>query len=343
MSIVDPSTAVIAKAKAKYGKRLRAKDYSALVKCASVGDVLRYLKANTHYRTVLGKVSGDVHRGNLENILRRKLMEDLLTLCVYNRADSPVTGFLLRRAEINELMKYLILLSAGRPIDYIFSLPMYLDIHTQVPLSKLSGALSYRAMLELLGDNGYRPVLEQFIPEKPEDIDGAAINDALDNYSYQELYNDILKIKNKKSRSELKELIDTLVDHNNYTRIIRLKKYYNLTNAEIREHLLPFGSLTGRRLDAILSKESYDELLAALQNTHIGRKASVIDPDDDASVKVRFDICRHALYFSTNPDIVMLAFYIASETELKNIITVIEGVRYSMEPNSIYEMLILKE
>ena len=343
MSIVDPSTAVIAKAKSKYGKRLKHKDYNALVKCGSVNDVMRYLKTYTHYRLLLSKVSGDVHRGNLENILRRKLLDDFLSLCLYNRSDSPITGFLMRRAEINELMKYLTLLKIGRPIEYIFTLPMYLNTHTEIPLDKLSGAFTYAEMLELLNEQGYRSVLSRFAPERAEDIDIAAINDALEIYSFRELYSDFSKIKNKKSRIELQLLFDTLTDYNNYTRIMRLKKYYGLSNAEIRPHLLPFGSLTGNKLDAILLKESYEDVREALKTTKVGRKAQSMDSNKEMDFQGRYDICRHELYFSTNPDIVLLAYYIATETELKNIITIIEGVRYSMEPKSIYDMLILND
>ena len=54
-----------------------------------------------------------------------------------------------------------------------------------------------------------------------------------------------------------------------------------------------------------------------------------------------FEMCRHQLYFSSNPDIVLLAFSVLAETELSNVIAVVEGVRYSMKPEDIYETLII--
>ena len=160
-------------------------------------------------------------------------------------------------------------------------------------------------------------------------------------YSLKELYSEIAKLKSKSERHALNALFDTLCDYHNYSRIMRLKRYYHLPNSAVREHLLPFGSLTGRRLDQLLLKDSYEDVRSALSHTKVGKKAQNIDIDEEMAVKGRFDKCRHELYFSTSPEVVLLAYYIVSETELKNIITIIEGVRYSIEPSGIRQMLIL--
>ena len=341
MSVVNPYSAVIAKAKAKYGKRLTEKDYASLVKCSSVGDIVRYLKTYTAYRRSLEKVGADIHRGRLEELLREDHFINYLNLCRYNRASSPVTGYLFRLTEIRELVHYLTLLSIGRPVDYLFTLPTYFDDRTEIPLARLSDAHSYREMLELLKEHGYRQVLERFTPADDSEINIAAISDAMEIYSLKELYNNISHVKNKKERSSLTALFDTLCDYQNYSRIMRLKRFYHLSSSAVREHLLPFGTFTGRRLDAILSHESYEEIRAALSDTPVGRRAQNIDIDEEMAVKGRYDRCRHELYFSTEPQVVLLAYYIVSETELKSIITIIEGIRYQLEPESIRAMLIL--
>ncbi|MBQ9248173.1 MAG: V-type ATPase subunit, partial [Ruminococcus sp.] len=134
---------------------------------------------------------------------------------------------------------------------------------------------------------------------------------------------------------------DTLSDYHNYSRIIRLKKYYHMNSDAVRAHLLRYGNLTGRKLDRILSRDTYEEVREELQKTSVGKKAKTIDIDREMAVQGRYEMCRHQLYFSTNPEIVLLSFYILSQTELSNVIAIIEGVRYSMEPESIYETLVL--
>lgn len=341
MALVDSSSAVTAKARSKYGKRLKTKDYQAMVKCSDVSEVVQYLKTYTHYHEPLDKISLDVHRGNLEAIIRDEMFESFLSLCKYCTADSPMASFIVRRVEIRELMKFITLLSIKRPMEYIFSLSIYFNKHTDIDLTKLSYVTSYTDLLEVLRSTPYRKIITQFPPDENAIYDLPAIEDALNNYNAGQLYEDLKKIKNKKDRQQIKDLFDTLIDYNNYSRINRLKKYFNMSNDEVREHLIHFGYLTGKRLDRILSKEEFDEVYAALERTSVGKRAKTIDKESEMAVQGRYERCRHELYFSSNSEIVLLAYYIISETELSNVIAIIEGVRYQMPPERITENLIL--
>ena len=341
MAIINPASAIIAKIKTKYGKRMTDKDFRAMVKCESVGDVVQYLKSYTHYQVFLDKVSNDIHRGNLEQLIRERQFEELLTLCKYNQGDTPVTKYILRSTEISELMKFITLLSIGRPREYLFSLPLYFTQHTDIALEKLSSIHSHKELVSVLERTDYATILRQFPPDDNGDYDLAAIEDALENDNLDQLYTDIGSIKNKKDRNELIKLFDTLSDYQNYSRIIRLKKNYHLSNEEIRKHLLRYGKLTGKNLDRILSKEEYEEIREELKRTGVGKKAKTIDADSEMAVQGSFEMCRRQLYFSTNPEIVLLAYRIVSLTELNNVIAVVEGVRYQIEPDKILEILIL--
>lgn len=341
MALINAASAITAKARSRYGNRLREKDYHALVRCASVGEVVQYLKTYTHFQRSLDKISSDIHRGNLENILRKKQFESFLTLCKYNAGSTPVTEFLLRRSEIHELMKFITLLSIGRPQEYLFALPLYFTQHTDIRLEKLSAVHSHSELLAVLEHTDYYKLLKNYPPDDSGDYDLAAIEDALENEILRRLYVDLGHIKNKKERTQLISLFDTLADYRNYSRIIRLKKYYHMNNAAIRDHLLHYGSLTGHRLDRLLARESYEEVSAALRQTSVGRQAQKIDFHSEMAVQGRYNRCRHELYFSTNPEIVLLAYCILSEAELSNVVAIVEGVRYSMDPEAIAETLIL--
>lgn len=341
MAVIDPASAITAKVKSQYGKRLREKDYQAMVKCGSVGEVVQYLKTYTHYQSFLDKVSNDVHRGNLENIMREKQFESFLSFCRYNNGNTPVTKYGLRMIEIRELMKFITLLSIRRPEEYLFSLPLFFVQHTDIALEKLSLVDNHRDLLAAVERTGYYDILKGFPPNDIGDYDLAAIEDALENYSLSVLYQDLGKIKKKKERNQMLDLFDTLSDYHNYSRIIRLKKYYHMNSDAVRGHLLKFGNLTGKRLDRILSKDTYEEVRGELLQTGVGKKAKTIDIDREMAVQGRFEMCRHQLYFSTNPEIVLLSFYVLSQTELSNVVAIIEGVRYSMTPESIYETLVL--
>lgn len=83
------SYAVLAKARAKYGRFLTDRDYASLIACQSVAEVMVYLKSHTHFASVLSEVNErDVHRGRLEMLLRQYLFNEFDTLCRYDSSVS---------------------------------------------------------------------------------------------------------------------------------------------------------------------------------------------------------------------------------------------------------------
>ena len=341
--VINPSNAVISKARAKYGKRLIEKDYTAMLRCGSVTEVVHYLRSYTCYQQYLSRIIGaDIHRGFVEHILREELFNNFLSLCRYNANHSPVTGFILRQTEIDQLMKYLTLLSIGKPEEYIFSLPLYFDEHTELDLQVLSGCRSYSAFLDTVKYSKYKEILSQYKPSNGK-LRLSEIENALDRFSFVELYKDIGKVKNKQSRKELTELFDSFADYNNYSRILRLKKYYDTDNETIKEYLMPFGNLKGNKADEILCEGGYEEVSRALTQTRLGKKLQKkqIGVSNRVGSRSRFELCRHNLYFSQNPEVVLLSYYILSDTELNNVITIIEGVRYGLSPKEIKDLIII--
>ena len=262
-------------------------------------------------------------------------------MCKYNTGASPVTAYLLRQTEIGELMKMITLLSVGRPQEYIFSLPLYFLRHAEIDLKKLSSVRGYGELLSVTAATPYRQIIRDHPPDEKGDYDLAAIEVAMDNTNLKLLYDSFKGIKSKKEREQLVELFGTLADYSNYSRILRLKRYYHMSNDAIRAHLLRYGSFTGRQLDALLKHEKPEELSEALAQTRVGKQAHRASEEVDMASDGRFRLCRHQLYFSVNPEIVLLAYSILAETELNNLIAVIEGVRYAVAPENIFETLIL--
>ena len=78
------SNAILSKARAMYGKRLREENYRDLLNCKTVSEVAGYLKNRTSYSGILAGINeNEVHRGQLEGKLRQKLFEDYASLCRY--------------------------------------------------------------------------------------------------------------------------------------------------------------------------------------------------------------------------------------------------------------------
>lgn len=342
--LINASNAVITKARSKYGKRLKEKDYNALIKCQDVSAVVNYLKTHTSYSDALSKVNeSQVHRGQVELLLKQKVFYEFDSLCRYEMSnDSPFSEFIVRRYEIEQLVHFLLLLSCNKVEEYIFALPSYFNKHTEIDLYKLSKCKDFDTFLDTLNKSEYHKILENFRPSDDGVIDIAGAENALNIYSYKELYTAISKRKSKKEKENLKNLCDCINDFCNISRILRIKKYYSMSNEACKSHLMPYGSISEKVIDKMCNAKNIDEVFELMVLTRIGKRINKmpIDKEEQLSIKSRYFMCKKNLYYSTDPAVVLLSYMYVNEAELKNIITIIEGVRYKSSADRIKSLLI---
>ena len=100
--------AIISKVRSMYGEHLNERDYSELLRKRSVGEIAGYLKQETHYREALRNVrENNVHRGQLEDILRKDLFRELVRL--YRYADSKDEAYyhlFIEEVEIDVILQF---------------------------------------------------------------------------------------------------------------------------------------------------------------------------------------------------------------------------------------------
>ena len=342
--LINSSNAVITKARSKYGKRLKEKDYNALIKCQDVNSVVNYLKNHTSYGEVLSKINENtVHRGQVELLLKQKVFYEFDSLCRYEMSSgSPFSEFIIRRYEIEQLVHFLLLLSCGKVEEYIFALPSYFNKHTDIDLYKLSKCKDFDTFLDTLSKGEYHKILSRFRPSDDGTIDIAGVEDALNIYSYKELYTAISKRKSKKEKENLRNLCDSVNDFCNISRILRIKKYYSMSSEMCKSHLMPYGSISKNVINKMCNAKDVDEVFELMASTRIGKRISKmpVDKEEQLSIRSRYFMCKKNLYYSTDPAVVLLSYMYVSEAELKNIITIIEGVRYNSSVDRIKSLLI---
>ena len=175
------SNVVLAKARAKYGKRLKEKDYRNLLDCKSVAEVAAYLKANTDYHDVLTGINEyDIHRGQLEVLIKQKLFYNLSSFVRYELSvGEQLADYVIARAEIEEILDALMLMSAGRQEEYSQAAPLYLAKHTKIHMEQFSSIQTYGEFLDALGSSVYRRLLAPFEPKPGEPVDVFAVENQL--------------------------------------------------------------------------------------------------------------------------------------------------------------------
>ena len=337
------SNAILSKARAMYGKRLTKENYNDLLNCQTVGEVASYLKSRTVYGKCLAGINeSEVHRGQLEVALRQKLFDDYASLCRYEiSVGEHFARYLIGRSEVEQILHSLMLLNAGTPEEYLFSMPYYLNRHTRIDLNALSKIKSFDGLLDALGHTPYRKLLESFRPQPGAALNYTAIENALYSYLFSEVFETIRRHTRGETAKQLAEIFNSYIDLINYVRIIRLKFSYHASPDFVRSSLLPFGSIKAKHLNAMLAADKEDEIEEIMGRTPVGKHFLKVAHTyiDEIPNRVKYITCKRDIRFSTHPSVVMMSYVFLSQSEITDIITIVECIRYQIPASEITKLL----
>lgn len=340
------SNAILSKARAMYGKRLTDKDYQSLLGCSSVSEVLSYLKSHTKYSPLLNSISEkDVHRGRLELILKQQLFYDFASLCRYEMSvGEHFSDYIIIRTEIEQILHYLMLFTSGKSNEYIYSLPLYFDSHTKIDLNALTKTSTYSQFLAVLDGTPYKAILSKYKPNENNNLNIPEIENSLYSYFYNKIYSIIEKYTKGKTKIELTNIFNNYMDLTNFVRILRLKKYFKMAPEMIKKELLPFGKLKEHQITDMCNAQNSKDVFAIMLSTSSGKIINNLEYTFAGEITNRgnYNLGRKNIRFSTCPSVVMMSYIFLEEAELTNVVNIIEGVRYNVEPDTIKSLLIYK-
>lgn len=338
------SNAVLSKARAMYGKRIRPKDYENLIMCTTVPEIASYLKSRTNYSDALKSTDErSIHRGKLEETLRQSLFYDFAKLGRYDLSvGEQFFSYIIARAEIEKMMHSLIYLKSRKSGGFNYPLPQIFESHTKINLPALSAVKNYDDFLIAIKESPYYKVVAKFQPKDGEDVNITGVETALYTHLYKIMFEMTNKYLKGKDREDLKDLFSLYIDLSNLVRITRMKTSYSLSESCILSSLLPFGKLTHHQIGAMVKSKDNNELLDIVKSNRIGKKWVNEDEGITDSVPkiMRFVKCTHNIRFSISPPVVLMSYIFLKEIELLNITRIIEGVRYNVPKEQISSMLI---
>lgn len=340
--------ALSAKARAKFGKRLTLQNYNELLACQSIGEAALYLKNRTYFGPFLSEVrSVDVHRGRLEELLRRKSFEDYSSLCVFEYAGREFFyEIIVLRGEIQQILHCIRLLNYGQEDEYLFHLPTFFEHHTDIRLMDLAKCKTFDDILAVLKGTPFEPLLSPYAGKRPDELDLTTIETRLYHYLYDRAFALIERHTRGKMKKELLDFYYMTVELDNVLRILRYKNAFSTASPdEIRSRLLPYEHVIKKEeLDAMLHAKTANEAFAVFKRTKYGHRLSQTQGGylEETLSALVFREALHTMRFSVNPPAVFFAYTIIAENELRNIINIIEGIRYQLPPDKIRELLILE-
>ncbi len=339
------SNAMMIKAKAMFGNRLTANDYQLLLQKKNIGEIASYLKNDTYFsRSLEGINEKAIHRGQLEILIKTDLFKRFSSLMRYEFDDKDdFYRFEIIESEITQILNVVRSFMTQDNTTLISSLPTFISKEISFDLEKLVSSKNFDDLLEVLKSTMYYPIIEKYKKNKLEDIDFIGLEHELKYLSYQEIIRLARKNFKGKELDSIKDIILTEIELENFSKIYRLKKFFNASPMQIKPLITPiYQHFSKQSLNDLIESNNAEELLKILLSSKYGNyvKDYKFDRIEQFVKKINYEISKKYMYFSTNSDVVILAYMMVSNVEIQNIIDIIEGARYSVPMEQISRLLV---
>ncbi|ACL70692.1 V-type ATPase subunit [Halothermothrix orenii] len=338
---------VNAKVKALFGKMLSEEDYNNLINQKSVQDIFDYLYQNTHYREYLEELAGvEIHRRQLERTLKKNFIRDFKAILRY--LTGPIRDFFkffLIKFEIEDLKMLLRTSLIEHDEEYLKNTLVYMGIYEDISLDRLTSINNYHDLLEVFKGTQYYDTLERFEERYMKDKNLFPIEMTLDFNYFIKLAQLVRRLRGEDYRI-IRDLLGTQVDLLNIQWIYRTKRYYNLNTEEILNYTIPIHyRLSAKDLKNLSQSSQEEEIFNYLSKTDYDELFSPVAHDKSILFEKYFlsyllKKAYHTKISGTSNVGVIISYTFIKEYEIRDIITVVEGVRYSLRSEDIKNYLI---
>ena len=157
-------------------------------------------------------------------------------------------------------------------------------------------------------------------------------------------YTNLWKAKNKLLKGINKDIATSVtgteIDMQNIIRIYRLKIYYKPAKEYIYKHILPINyKISSEMIMQMAEADNEVNLLTLIKSTHYGEYFSEEQRIEESFYEAQSLAYKHARKRSQNSIAPVICYIFRKELELRNIISISEGVNYSLKPHDIIRQM----
>ena len=323
------------------GKMLKKGDYDALLKMTSVSAVAHYLKEFESLSLMLSGINDkETHRGDLEKRLGTQMILEFKKL--YNFADSGTKKFLsiyFMQFELGLLKRVARAISEGGRENFSEDSDEFLKKHLHFDLSEAYSLSGIKELTEYISTIKCFKVLASMLKAK-EKYDVFTFEMTLDVYFYNLVSKSLKHIADKEEKEIFLKYFGTKVDLLNLKWIYRCKVNFDTDTDTIISYIIPFYHKIGKKDVANLAAAKKDEFLLLIRDTYYGKIFENSDFDYESTVFLKnfYKKLKANYPYSTTA---ILCYLQLRRIEAGNIISVIEGIRYSLTDEETKKFLVI--
>ncbi|MDR1392225.1 MAG: V-type ATPase subunit [Clostridiales bacterium] len=330
------------KIKSKERNRIKENDIETILKMKSVHDITNYLKHNTNCSKFLGNVNTEsIRRGQFEVLLKRSLFCECQNIKKFE--NGPIKKYLkvfIIKDEIESLKLHFRFVCGTENETTIKNYDVerygYDNLNFLFNEKQNKRKISFKEFVESLSETIYYKILFPLI-DNISTQNVFHVETALDMYYNKLLFSTIKKIFLKYKCENLKKIFGIKIDMSNIIFILRAKFNYNQHSDKIYPFIMPhYYKIKPSTVNLIVESNSFNEACTVLSKTiyknFFSTDINLIERNFRIfNTKMLRNVFRKYSYTKFAPII-----YLEIKTsEINDIVTIIEGVRYGMNSEEI--------
>ncbi len=326
--------ALSAKIKGMYAKHFNKTDIEELLRQNNLKDAIYILK--TKFPS-LENINENMHRREIEQELNNLFIVDILKISKYlNKKEKEILMQFISKYEINCIKNVFRNLTANTNDS---SNLKNIDNWTNSIFTSIDGINEINDetdFLKIIKSKEYYNIFKEYV-KVIENAPLEEIEVKLDKYYFAKVYE-----LSKKINKDFQNIIGTEIDLLNITWIIRAKQYFKYSDKEINDIIIPIRyRLNKETLIDIIKANDFEEIKNILKYTiykNIFKNLETIEHEKNKYLYVIYQ-----KLFKMNLFNICTVFCNINlvDIEIKNIINIIEGIRYKVDKSEIYKRIII--
>lgn len=336
--------ALITKIKTIHANDLKTDDYKELLKKRNISDVTAYLKKHPAYRDVLESIPEyAVNRSRLESLIRRQKFNHLMRVIKFLTMKEKSFYLLSLLHQEHEVLLAMIRSYISHEVyDVIADLPLYFDQYSKINFEAISKTSNMKELVEVLKDTKYQRMLKPFEKLGNDDLKYYEFESLFESDYYKYAFDQIKLHFKGNLKNELENVFKSRIEMENMIKVYRLKKFYKVSDEEIKMMLVPSNRISEQKLEMIIKikdpNDIFKKIIELGQQQYIGDKDQIyLEYFGD---HLRYHIANKLMYYASHPSKVFIGYMILSELEVTNLIHLIEGIRYQVPESEIRTMMV---
>lgn len=326
--------ALNAKMKGMHSNHLNKEELEDLLRQNSLKDAIYFLKSKF---PTLENIDETTHRKELEQELNNLFIIDILKLTKYlNKQETEIFMEFLSKYEINCVKNVFRNVTTNR--DAKINLKNIDNWTTKIfkPIDGINAITEEKEFLEIIKSEEYYKVFSKY-ENIIEYVPLEQIEVELDKFYFNETYN-----LSKKVNKEFQNIIGTEIDLLNAIWIYRARKYFEYSQDEVLNILIPINyRLSKEKTIRLANANDFEEMQMILNETiykNVFKDEKFIEHN-----KNQYLYKKYIKLFRTELFNICTVFCNINliDIEIKNIINIIEGIRYKLDKQEIQKRIII--